>query len=475
VDLYHIALRVYRRQRDQTIQNVVAGAGPMVSSHSTPVVNSNELENEANEAATISNTNGSDGVSNPAPNEVAKQRDNVADLRIAHTLVGLGQQSANLGSSLKGFNTEGTRNALVQALESLREAMELFRQVYRDNFHPLVMTCLRSLAAVHSEQGKHRTARAVYDKILELYREAQAGDSTEFADTLSSMAAELRTGDQEDLLEAQILLQQALDLYRRLLGTDHIEVANTLFRLAMTHFELDEFKEAEPLFIEALGMFRDIEAVDESAEKSRKVSIRGHTDRFLDRRGIGVTFKSNAANSVAAITIPDILNCLGSINHHELDYEIAKSMYTDSLRKYINLYGEIHPHVAKTLNNLATLMDDRGETQEAYELYEHALHVLQQFYGRCHSQVVLAMENLANMLLTRGDAASLEEANSLLEAAQEIQTELEGNEYVDIHPDDEEEVKEKDTGLIDYLHTSPFTDGNPSLPAKVKDTPCIQM
>jgi len=96
--------------------------------------------------------------------------ENTQDLRIAHVLLSLGQQSANLGVSLRGFNTQGSRVAMVDALDYSREAMELYRMIYRADDHPLVLMCLRSIAAVHAEQGKSRTARAVYDKILELYR-----------------------------------------------------------------------------------------------------------------------------------------------------------------------------------------------------------------------------------------------------------------------------------------------------------------
>jgi tetratricopeptide (TPR) repeat protein len=96
--------------------------------------------------------------------------ENSKDLHIAHVLLSLGQQSANLGVSLREFNVQGSRSAMVEALACVREAMELFRMLYSADDHPMVMVCLRSIAAVHAEQGKSRTARAVYDKILELYR-----------------------------------------------------------------------------------------------------------------------------------------------------------------------------------------------------------------------------------------------------------------------------------------------------------------
>lgn len=68
----------------------------------------------------------------------------------------------------------------------------------------------------------------------------------------------------------------------------------------------------------------------------------------------------------------------------------------------MSVFGEVHPTVAKTLNNLATLMDDHGNLDEAKALYEYALTILRQFYGEVHPLVLVAMENLAAMLEAQG-------------------------------------------------------------------------
>jgi hypothetical protein len=45
-------------------------------------------------------------------------------------------------------------------------------------------------------------------------------------------------------------------------------------------------------------------------------------------------------------------------------FEVAKVAYAEALDIFIVLYGDIHPAVARTMNNLATLMDDSGSTSE---------------------------------------------------------------------------------------------------------------
>ena len=65
--------------------------------------------------------------------------------------------------------------------------------------------------------------------------------------------------------------------------------------------------------------------------------------------------------------------------------------------------------MAKALNNLATLMDDSGSLSEALELYEHALSILRQYYGDVHPLVLVTMENLAAVLEATDDKDGAEE------------------------------------------------------------------
>ena len=58
---------------------------------------------------------------------------------------------------------------------------------------------------------------------------------------------------------------------------------------------------------------------------------------------------------------------------------------------YLSNFGEVHPAVAKTFNNLATLIDDTGNLEEAKALYECSLTILRQYYGEVHPLVLVSM------------------------------------------------------------------------------------
>ncbi len=397
--------------------------------------------------------------------------DNRADTRIAQTLLALGQQEANLGASLVGFNLNASSGAFTAAMGHIREAAQLFRSLFRSDYHPVIILCLRCIASIHSAQGRHRTARSVYNKILELYRESGMAVSKEYADILKSMAAQLRAGTHDEQLESQVLLQQALKIYKDFLGNDHIEVAHTFHQLASTYYDIEDYDTAEPLFLEALSIYRRTDAVDinsplHNAEQAAR--IRQYVHRLSDRYPLsladGGPHSEQQDLSIATKAIPDILNCLASMSHYNMDYDGAKGLYTEALRMYLKLYGDINPSVAKVINNLATLMDDKGDVNDAQELYERALYVLQQVYGRRHRQVVVTMENLANLLISKGDEDSLEEAKVLLSAVHEIEDELDETEEQDAIYDGIPEEEEEPTGLAHRmlsLVTEPIGEDDP--------------
>ncbi len=72
------------------------------------------------------------------------------------------------------------------------------------------------------------------------------------ATSLNNLAALYRS--QGRYKEAEPLYLEALDLYKRLLGDNHPLVALSLNNLAALYRSQDRYKEAEPLLVEALDL-----------------------------------------------------------------------------------------------------------------------------------------------------------------------------------------------------------------------------
>jgi len=95
----------------------------------------------------------------------------------------------------------------------------------------------------------------------------------------------------------------------------------------------------------------------------------------------------------------------------------AEKMMRDALAIRRKQLG-VHPEVAQSLNNLGSLMRDKGDFAEAERLYEESLGIVQQLQEPDHPNVALAMANLATVRVLRRDFEGAEKLTRDALAAQ---------------------------------------------------------
>jgi tetratricopeptide (TPR) repeat protein len=88
-------------------------------------------------------------------------------------------------------------------------------------------------------------------------------------------------------------------------------------------------------------------------------------------------------------------------------YERALSITEQAL-------GPMHPNTARSLNNLAGLLESQGEYGAARPLYERALAIREQALGPLHPDTATSLNNLAGLLGSQGEYGA---ARSLYERA----------------------------------------------------------
>ncbi|OIR24660.1 hypothetical protein BGC33_04175 [Bathymodiolus thermophilus thioautotrophic gill symbiont] len=96
----------------------------------------------------------------------------------------------------------------------------------------------------------------------------------------------------------------------------------------------------------------------------------------------------------------------------------AIELYNLALESGTQTYGELHPKVATTRNNLASALQARNQPEDltkAIELYNLALESDIQTYGESHPNVATTRNNLANALQTRNQPEDLTKAIGLHE------------------------------------------------------------
>ena len=74
-------------------------------------------------------------------------------------------------------------------------------------------------------------------------------------------------------------------------------------------------------------------------------------------------------------------------------YAQAEHWYADCLRDTQNRFGEEHPDVATSLNNLAGLYERQGRYEEAEPLYVQAIAILNNRLGQNHPNTNICFNN----------------------------------------------------------------------------------
>ncbi|MCP4659462.1 MAG: tetratricopeptide repeat protein [bacterium] len=110
-------------------------------------------------------------------------------------------------------------------------------------------------------------------------------------------------------------------------------------------------------------------------------------------------------------------------------YDAAVPLVEESLKIRREIFGEVHPEVSESLNNLATLLYSKGDYEDAEPLFREALEMRRRLLGDEHPDVAASLNNLAALLCSKGD---YEGAEPLFRETLTIKRRLLGDEDPDV-------------------------------------------
>ncbi|MEM9092062.1 MAG: tetratricopeptide repeat protein [Cyanobacteria bacterium P01_F01_bin.53] len=126
---------------------------------------------------------------------------------------------------------------------------------------------------------------------------------------------------------------------------------------------------------------------------------------------------------------PDVatsLNNLALLYRSQGRYEEAEPLFLQALEMSRELLGQSHPSVATSLNNLATLYKSQGRYEEAEPLFLQALELSRELLGQSHPSVATSLNNLAALYRSQG---RYEEAELMYLQALDLRRELLGQSH----------------------------------------------
>ncbi|MEH2273461.1 MAG: tetratricopeptide repeat protein [Nostoc sp.] len=253
-----------------------------------------------------------------------------------------------------------------------------------------LITLFTKLAWFSQGQGLYQQAELWLQQCVELTKNRLGLEHTDVATNLNNLAGLYESTGR--YREAEPLYKQALELQKRLLGDNHLDVATSLKNLAQLYDSTGRYREAEPLYKQALE---------------------------LQKRLLGEEH-SHVATTVSYLAL--LYESTGR-------YSEAEPLYQQALKLWKRLVGEEHPHVATTLNNLAALYCYTGRYSKAEPLLKKALEMRKRLLGDNHLDVTTSLNNLAQLYES---TERYSKAEPLYQQALELSKRLLGDNHPDV-------------------------------------------
>jgi serine/threonine-protein kinase len=292
------------------------------------------------------------------------------------------------------------------------DAEPLFRQALALDGQPSADSTTRNyLALLLERRGRYPEALQLLREAVEIQRRVSGSESPEFAMSLHNLAGALI--DAGDLAGAEASERQCLELRRKVLGNHHPDLAYSLNNLGFLLLEKGDWKEAEPVLRENLELTR----ATLGEKNPRYGSALNNWGRVLQAKGdyiqAGKTFNQALevliqASGPEGWSVAKVTSNLGSLQFDRGNYAGAERYDRQALDMDHKLGGEESPQAAAALINLAEDRAFQGDPAGAEPLLRQALAIRKKEFSSGHPILIAAEVRFGEVLTAEGKAMEAE-------------------------------------------------------------------
>ncbi len=248
-------------------------------------------------------------------------------------------------------------------------------------------TLVSWVARYDLERGSYASARRLQEQALDIRRRALGSEHPSTLTSMSNLAMTLH--HQGDLAGACKLQEETMEINRRVLGPKNLETLLSTNNFAQTLQEQGAWQEAREL-------------QEETIDIARRTFGHEHICTLASMNNLALTLRAQG------------------------DLTGALRLQEESLEILSRLLGAEHPDTLASMNNLADTMGAQGNLTSARKLQEGVLDIRCRVLGREHPETVTSMNSLAMTLHLQGDFA---EARKLQEKTLDIARRVLGLEH----------------------------------------------
>jgi CHAT domain-containing protein/Tfp pilus assembly protein PilF len=276
---------------------------------------------------------------------------------------------------------------------------------------------------------KYDEAQPLAERAIEIRKKALGLEHLDIATSLNGLAFLYR--DKGDRAKAESLYQQALAIREKAFGPEHLSVADSLNTLAVFYRSGEDLTKAESLYLRALAITEKTfgpehpEVADYLNSLATLYHSKGNFEKAepLYQRALVINEKALGPEH---LEIAKYLSNIAVLYRAKGEYSKAEPLYRRALATFEKALGPEHPDVASLLNNIAVFYRAKGDYPKAEPLHQRALAIREKVLGKEHPDVASSLNNLAMLYAEKGDSA---EAESLYQRALEIRKKAVGPEH----------------------------------------------
>ncbi|KAA6413397.1 MAG: hypothetical protein FRX48_03143 [Lasallia pustulata] len=233
--------------------------------------------------------------------------------------------------------------------------------------------------------------------------------------------------------KAEVLYKSAVEMKRRLLGTEYPNTLTSMSNLASTYSDQGQWKEAEKLEVQVLEIKKRVlgaEHPDTLISKGNLVStyLRQGLRKEAEKLGVQVLeIRKRVLGAEHPDTLTSMSNLALTYSHQGL-WKKAEKLEVQVLEIRKRVLGAEHPGTLSSINNLALTYSHQGLWKEAEKLEVQVLEIRKRVLGAEHPDTLTSMSNLA---LTYSHQGLWKEAEKLEVQVLEIRKRVLGAEHPD--------------------------------------------
>ena len=289
-----------------------------------------------------------------------------------------------------------------------------------------------TMGNVYLGLGLDSRAQSLLERALDIQRRSLGSKHPETLQTATSLATAWRYSGRYP--ESEKMERQTIELQRQVLGPQHPDTLNSIGDLAATLFSEARYAEAEKLQRDTLDTRlrllgpQNPDTLQSMRDLSATLRKQGHyaDAEKLQRDALDIQRR------VLGPDHPDTLRTINSLANtllQQAHFPEAEKLYRELLDAQRRVHGPEHPDTLTALGNLANLLSEEGHYAEATKLQRETLDIDTRVLGPEHPQTLRAMENLS---FTLGDDNHLADAEKLQQQVIAVGSRVLGPEHSDV-------------------------------------------